>query len=300
MELPTGQILPAVASTAVYVDGVYEGIGGDYDIARVEVLRGPPGTLQSACFCCRHLASIAAAASALRVIVTRDGRTHGLGAAQRNSTSPREARRPYTGRRLVLVSTIVARRTLISHLPHARGLRGSVKLSVNRWLVCAAAVAGVAFGTLPGAHSAGVKAASQTSSGPEKTYYFLVFSNPVAGKEAEYNDWYEHIHAPVVIDGPGFVSAQRFIMSDVPLTPGPPDAQKQAKYMVLFIVKTRDINAVRADFMRRMKLAANIDSPAFDHSSLFSYTVTPVGPVISAAEVRAQRAARDHDTNAEH
>lgn len=41
----SGNVLSLVPSVAVYVDGVLNGVGGTYDLNRVEVLRGPQGTL---------------------------------------------------------------------------------------------------------------------------------------------------------------------------------------------------------------------------------------------------------------
>ncbi len=49
----------------------------------------------------------------------------------------------------------------------------------------------------------------------EKTYRFIVFSNPTAGNEALYLDWYrgQHIHDLLRIEG--FVAAQMFKLADV-------------------------------------------------------------------------------------
>ena len=59
-------------AAALYIDGVYEGVGGNYDIDRIEVLRGPQGTLYGR-----------SATSGLVAIHTRDPNltTYGVDAA---------------------------------------------------------------------------------------------------------------------------------------------------------------------------------------------------------------------------
>lgn len=41
-------------------------------------------------------------------------------------------------------------------------------------------------------------------------HLLLVLSEPVPGKEDEYNDWYTGTHLGEVVNTPGFVAAQRF------------------------------------------------------------------------------------------
>jgi hypothetical protein len=54
-------------------------------------------------------------------------------------------------------------------------------------------------------------AASAMYSAATETYYYFVFSNPVAGHEDEYNKWYNEQHAPDVVAVPGFVTKKRIL-----------------------------------------------------------------------------------------
>jgi hypothetical protein len=105
--------------------------------------------------------------------------------------------------------------------------------------------------------------AAETSSGPQ-TYFFLVFNSPVAGKEDEYNKWYDQQHAPDVVSVPGFVSAQRFIYSDVQLREVP---LKKPKYLVMYKIVTSDLPAVIAEVQHRLKTGQTRVSATLDPGS---------------------------------
>lgn len=38
----------------------------------------------------------------------------------------------------------------------------------------------------------------------------FIFTAPVAGRETDYNTWYDEIHLPALLELPGFVAGQRF------------------------------------------------------------------------------------------
>src|SRR5712692_10608941 len=84
-----------------------------------------------------------------------------------------------------------------------------------------------------------------------ETYYFFVFSNPVAGHEDEYNKWYNEQHAPDVVSIPGFRTAQRFVKNDLPLY-RMVDLQVP-KYLIVYKIVTDNLNAVFDEISRRLK-----------------------------------------------
>jgi hypothetical protein len=70
---------------------------------------------------------------------------------------------------------------------------------------------------------------------------FVVFTNPVEGKEEAFNAWYSDIHVKEIVDIPGFVSAQRFRLSDAQNGPTGPH-----RYLAIYEVEGEPAAALAA------------------------------------------------------
>jgi len=63
-------------------------------------------------------------------------------------------------------------------------------------------------------------------------YAFVVYTNPVPGREQEYNDWYTGRHLDDLLAIPGVVSGRRFLLSAAQIQPAPPH-----KYLAIYEVE---------------------------------------------------------------
>jgi hypothetical protein len=88
------------------------------------------------------------------------------------------------------------------------------------------------------------------------THVLVVYSSPVAGQEAEYNQWYDEQHLEDVLKSPGFLSAQRFRLPDAP--------DKTPCYLALYEMRTEDAEAALAELTSRAGTPHMIISDAID------------------------------------
>jgi hypothetical protein len=120
-------------------------------------------------------------------------------------------------------------------------------------------------------------------------YTLVVLTNPTPGKEAEYNRWYNEQHIPDVLNCKGFVSAQRFRMSDTQMGA---NADKSYKYLALYEIETDDLNASIKDLQSRSGTADMVLSDAIDLKGASARMFEPVAEEVQARNVaRPRRAA---------
>jgi hypothetical protein len=66
----------------------------------------------------------------------------------------------------------------------------------------------------------------------------FVLANCVAGREAEFNDWYDNVHVPDMLSVPGILSCTRARFSDVEFLPG--SRVEDYRYVTIYDVEAND------------------------------------------------------------
>jgi hypothetical protein len=119
-------------------------------------------------------------------------------------------------------------------------------------------------------------------------YTFVVLSNPTTpGQEAEYNEWYNKIHIPDVLNVPGFVAAQRFTLADAQLGDGP----HAHRYLALYEIETDDAKATLNELQKRVGTADMVMSDGIDMKGISVGLFKPVAERVLAKDVQRPRRA---------
>ena len=105
----------------------------------------------------------------------------------------------------------------------------------------------------------------------------MVMSRPVAGREDEYNDWYQNVHLGELVALPGFVSAQRFRYARN-LVEG-----ETYPYMSIYEVDTDDIDAVLDALRGTAERGLLTMSDAIDLTDTSAVVYEEFGSVVSGS-----------------
>ena len=98
----------------------------------------------------------------------------------------------------------------------------------------------------------------------------VVGTNPVAGREDEFNEWYAGEHIPQMLSVPGFVSARRYVALDEP-----GDQGETADYRYLAIY---EIEGSLSDALGALSKADIKPSPTMEEqTSVAVYSSFPPG-----------------------
>lgn len=107
-------------------------------------------------------------------------------------------------------------------------------------------------------------------------YKFVVFTNPTAGLEHEFDDWYVNQHLPDVLQVPGFKAGQRFELERTQVKDGRP-----WQFMTVFDIDTDDLRRTLDELVSRVNTAAMPMSPSIAEHRV-AYVFKAVTPKLQA------------------
>lgn len=106
-------------------------------------------------------------------------------------------------------------------------------------------------------------------------YLYVALSDPLPGREAELDAWYDDVHLAQVVDVPGFVSARRY--AAVETCDGP---VQRRRTLVLYEIEADDPAHVIAELRARRGTERLIPSDALDARAMFAQVYEPRGETV--------------------
>jgi hypothetical protein len=120
-----------------------------------------------------------------------------------------------------------------------------------------------------------VKVASVDEGKTMSEFKIIAFLNPVEGRDAEFNEWYDKEHMPHALSVGGFSSGQRFRTGPTLVGDAP------CKYAAIYDVEGDSLQ----DALDATGYAGSLRLPtsdAVDQSSAVAWALTPIGPLVYA------------------
>jgi hypothetical protein len=119
-----------------------------------------------------------------------------------------------------------------------------------------------------------------------KKHVFLVLTNPVEGKDKEFNDWYSNQHIPDVVSVPGIVAAQRFKLADFQMGNGAPSPWK---YLSIYEIESDDLKATFDGMNARVGTDQMVMTDSLDMTSVGGFIYSPITERTTTEQVARMR-----------
>jgi len=119
-----------------------------------------------------------------------------------------------------------------------------------------------------------------------KSFDVMVFTRPLPGKDAEFNQWYDRQHVPDLLRVPGFTAARRWklLIGATPTSTLPP-------YLVIYEVQTGNLAVANAEVAKRAADGTIRHGAALDYPAIETVIMTPIGPKVFAKDLPRTSAA---------
>ena len=114
---------------------------------------------------------------------------------------------------------------------------------------------------------------------------YLVFSNPVEGREDEFNEWYDNVHLRDVLATPGMVSAQRYELYDTEMMQQAREAGLPVpahRYLIVYEMEG-DLDTTMAKIQERVMSGEVVMSDSLNLETVLMSFWSPHGPKLSAS-----------------